>query len=57
MDESHEWSPSYNSIYTRALDSCSANLLHKDAVVIKVVAHLESHEKFLNGFQKLNFKA
>lgn len=55
MEESHEGKPSYNSIYTRALASGSANLLHKDAIVNKVVAHIESYEKFVEWVSETYF--
>ncbi len=47
IEESLDGKPSYNSIYTRALASGSAHLLHKDAIVNKVIAHVESYEKFV----------
>ncbi len=47
IEENHEGKPRYNSIYTRALARGTADLLHIDAIVNKVVVHLDSYEKFI----------
>jgi hypothetical protein len=63
VEENHEGKPGHNSIHIRALASSSADLLHKDAIVNKVVVHMESYEKFveyvsetlLQGIRKMIF--
>ena len=52
VEENHEGKPRYNSIYTRALASGLADILHIDALVNKVVAHIESYEKFVEWIRE-----
>jgi len=48
VEENHEGKPRYNSVYTRALSRGTADLLGRDAIVNKVVAHMESYDKFVD---------
>jgi 5,10-methylenetetrahydrofolate reductase len=52
VEENHEGKPRYNSIYTRALASGTADILHKDAVINKVVVHIENYEKFVEWIKE-----
>jgi 5,10-methylenetetrahydrofolate reductase len=52
VEENHEGKPRYNSIYTRALARGTADILHKDAVINKVVVHIESYEKFVEWIKE-----
>jgi 5,10-methylenetetrahydrofolate reductase len=52
VEENHEGKPRYNSIYTRALASGTADILHVDAIVNKVVAHIEDYEKFVDWIKE-----
>ncbi|MEM0136396.1 MAG: hypothetical protein QXU18_14415 [Thermoplasmatales archaeon] len=52
VEENHEGKPRYNSIYTRALARGTADLLHIDAIVNKVVAHIEDYEKFVDWIKE-----
>lgn len=47
VEENHEGKARYNSIFTRALARGTADIIHKDAIVNKVVAHIESYENFV----------
>ncbi len=46
VEENHEGKPRYNSIYTRMLSRGTADLLGIDAVINKVVAHMDSYADF-----------
>ncbi|MCW6169360.1 MAG: hypothetical protein LVQ96_04575 [Thermoplasmatales archaeon] len=48
VEENHEGRPRYNSIYTRSLSRGTADLIGKDAIVNKVVAHMETYEMFVD---------
>ncbi|MCL4333146.1 MAG: hypothetical protein M1290_06130 [Candidatus Thermoplasmatota archaeon] len=52
VEENHEGKPRYNSIYTRALARGTADLLHIDALVNKVVAHIETYENFVDWIKE-----
>ncbi len=52
VEENHEGKPRYNSIYTRALARGTADLLHIDALVNKVVAHIENYESFVEWIKE-----
>ncbi|MCL5407854.1 MAG: mycobacterial-type methylenetetrahydrofolate reductase [Candidatus Thermoplasmatota archaeon] len=52
VEENHEGRPRYNSIYTRALARGTADILHIDALVNKVVAHIEDYEKFVEWIKE-----
>ncbi|MCL6003124.1 MAG: hypothetical protein M1556_05735 [Candidatus Thermoplasmatota archaeon] len=52
VEENHEGKPRYNSIYTRALARGTADILHIDAIVNKVVAHIEDYEKFVDWIKE-----
>ena len=47
VEENHEGKPRYNSIYTRSLSRGTADLIGKDAIINKVVVHMETYEKFV----------
>ena len=47
VEENHEGKPRYNSIYTRALSRGTADLIGKDAIINKVVVHMETYERFV----------
>jgi len=46
IEENHEGKPRYNSVYTRALSRGIADLVQKDALINKVVAHMQNFESF-----------
>jgi len=48
IEENHEGKPRFNSIYTRKLARSIADELKIDAVVNKVVVHIESYEDFVS---------
>ncbi|MHB1440825.1 MAG: hypothetical protein ACYCSO_07635 [Cuniculiplasma sp.] len=48
VEENHEGKPRYNSIYTRRMARGIADRIGKDAIINKVVAHLESYDDFVN---------
>jgi 5,10-methylenetetrahydrofolate reductase len=52
VEENHEGKPRYNSIYTRALARGTADILHIDALVNKVVAHIENYENFVEWIKE-----
>ncbi len=52
VEENHEGKPRYNSIYTRALARGTADILHIDALVNKVVAHIENYENFVDWIRE-----
>lgn len=52
VEENHEGKPRYNSIYTRAFASGTANILHVDSIINKVVAHIENYEKFVEWIKE-----
>ena len=47
IEENHEGKPRYNSIYTRMLARGIADDLKVDAIVNKVVVHIETYEDFV----------
>jgi len=47
VEENHEGKPRYNSIYTRAFSRGTADLIGKDAIINKVVVHMETYERFV----------
>jgi len=47
VEENHEGKPRYNSIYTRSLSRGTADLIGKDAIINKVVVHMETYERFV----------
>ncbi len=47
VEENHEGKPRYNSIYTRSFSRGTADLIGKDAIINKVVVHMETYEKFV----------
>ncbi len=52
VEENHEGKPRYNSIYTRMLARGTSDKLGKDAIVNKVVAHIETYEKFVEWIRE-----
>lgn len=48
VEENHEGKPRYNSIYTRALARGTADILGIDAMVNKVVVHIDNYEMFVD---------
>ena len=48
VEENHEGKPRYNSIYTRKLAKGIADGIGRDAIINKVVAHMESYDEFAN---------
>jgi 5,10-methylenetetrahydrofolate reductase len=48
VEENHEGKPRYNSIYTRRMARGIADKIGKDAIINKVVAHLETYDDFVN---------
>ncbi len=52
VEENHEGKPRYNSIYTRALARGTADIVGVDAIVNKVVAHIENYEKFVDWIKE-----
>lgn len=48
VEENHEGKPRYNSIFTRKLARGIADELGKEAIINKVVAHMESYDEFAN---------
>ncbi len=52
VEENHEGKPRYNSIYTRMLSRGTADILHIDALVNKVVAHIENYENFVDWIRE-----
>ncbi|MGC8645603.1 MAG: hypothetical protein ACP5UO_04990 [Thermoplasmata archaeon] len=55
VEENHEGRPRYSSIYTRALAKGIADMLDVIAVVNKVVAHIESYEKFVEWMEETSY--
>ena len=52
VEENHEGKPRYNSIYTRMLVRGIADYLHKDAVVNKVVVHIDGYVEFVKWLEE-----
>jgi hypothetical protein len=52
VEENHEGRPRYNSVYTRKLSSGIASSLDIDAIVNKVVVHLESYSELSGWIQE-----
>ena len=48
VEENHEGKPRYNSIFTRKLARGIADQLGIEAIINKVVAHMESYDEFAN---------
>ena len=48
VEENHEGKPRYNSIYTRKLAKGIADGIGREAIINKVVAHMESYDEFAN---------
>ena len=46
VEENHEGKPRYNSIYTRKLAKGIADGIGREAIINKVVAHMESYDEF-----------
>ncbi|MEM1613639.1 MAG: hypothetical protein QXP25_01870 [Thermoplasmatales archaeon] len=55
VEENHEGKPRYNSVYTRALARGIADILNLDAVVNKVVAHIDTYQKFIDWIEETSF--
>ncbi|MFG1520052.1 MAG: hypothetical protein AAE977_06235 [Thermoplasmataceae archaeon] len=47
VEENHEGKPRYNSVYTRKLARSIADSIGVDAIVNKVVVHIESYEEYV----------
>ena len=52
VEENHEGKPRYNSVYTRALSRGIADRIHKDAIVNKVVVHLEDYSDLVGWIKE-----
>ena len=52
VEENHEGKPRYNSVYTRALSRGIADRINKDAMVNKVVVHLEDYSDLVGWIRE-----
>lgn len=52
VEENHEGRPRYNSIYTRMLAKGIAEHIHREAIINKVVAHINGYEDFVRWLEE-----
>ena len=52
VEENHEGKPRYNSIYTRKLAQGIADGIDREAIINKVVVHMESYDEFADWIEE-----